>query len=144
MKVVVQRVTEANVTVSNKVIGSINEGLLVYVGFTLEDTEEHVNKMIQKIIKLRIFEDSEQKMNLNILDVKGSCLLISQFTLYADASKNNRPSFTKALNREKASLLYQTFVKKMKEFIPTEEGEFGADMKIASINNGPVTIIIEI
>lgn len=144
MKVVVQRCTKAKVTVDNKVYGSIDKGLMLLVGFTEGDSEKEIEYMVDKIINLRIFDDSEGIMNLSLLDIEGSILSISQFTLYGDATKGRRPSYIKALNGEKAETLYALFNQKLKDKnIKVECGVFGADMKVDFINDGPVTIILE-
>ncbi len=143
MKVVVQRSKESKVTINNKVNGSITHGYTLLVGFTLGDNTEIIDKMIKKILNLRIFEDENEKMNLSIQDVNGQILSISQFTLYADAKKGNRPSFIDALNPTDASKLYDIFNEKLSEFIHVETGIFGADMKVEIYNDGPVTIILD-
>jgi len=130
MKVLLQRSKRSKVTINNKVNGSIDNGYVIFVGFTDGDTELIIDKMINKIINLRIFEDNNEKMNLSILDVKGSILSISQFTLYADATKGNRPSFIKAMNPVEASKLYDLFNEKLKKIIHVETGIFGSDMKV--------------
>jgi len=143
MRTVVQRVSYAKVSVDQKVMGSITLGYLVYVGFHLNDTEVTVSKMAEKIINLRIFEDDNGKMNLNIHTVKGSILAISQFTLYGDTKGNNRPSFTTSMHPIKAEQLYGLFVHKLSQHVHVEQGLFGAYMEIESLNQGPVTILIE-
>ena len=143
MKVVVQRSKNSKVTIDGKVNGSINHGYVLLVGFTDGDTEEIVDKMIKKILNLRIFEDENEKMNLSIQDVNGQILSISQFTLYADSKKGNRPSFINAMNPTDASKLYDIFNEKLSKEIHTETGIFGADMKVEIYNDGPVTIILD-
>ena len=144
MKVVVQKVNEASVKVDGNVVGEISRGLLVFVGFTEGDNLDKINFMVNKIINLRIFEDSNNVMNLSVKDVEGGILSISQFTLYGDAIKGNRPSYIKALKSDEASILYEEFNKKLKEsYEKVETGIFQADMKISLINDGPTTIIIE-
>ena len=143
MKVVLQRVTNAKVEIKDKVVGKIDKGLLVLVGFTKNDTEENIKWIVNKLVNLRIFDDENGIMNLSIKDVKGQILSVSQFTLYGDALKGNRPSYIKALNGDKARDLYEFFNEKLKEFVPVETGVFKADMKVSLINDGPVTIIIE-
>ena len=143
MKLVIQRVKEASVVIDKNIVGSIDKGLLVLVDFTSGDDEKSIDYMIKKLVNLRIFDDQEGVMNLSVKDVKGSILSISQFTLYADTKKGNRPSYIKALSGEKATILYDLFNKKLKDIIHTETGVFGADMKVSLINDGPVTIIIE-
>lgn len=144
MKVLVQRVLSSNVKVDNKVVGSINNGLLLFVGFTLNDTSKEIDYMVDKVINLRIFDDENGIMNKSLLDVKGSILSISQFTLYADSTKGRRPSYINALNGDKAIVLYDEFNRKLKDKnIKVETGIFGADMKVELINDGPITIMLE-
>lgn len=143
MKTVITRVTSASVKVDNKLVSEINNGLLVLVGFTENDNEEKIDYMVNKITNLRVFDDESGIMNKSIKDVDGEILSVSQFTLYGDASKGNRPSYIKALGGEEAIKLYDLFNKKLNEIIKTKTGIFGADMQVESINNGPVTIIIE-
>lgn len=143
MKIVVTRVTEASVTIEKKQISKINKGLLVLVGFTQEDTSKEIDYMVKKILNLRIFDDENGIMNKSISDINGEVLSVSQFTLYGDASNGNRPSYTKALKGEYAIKLYDEFNKKLQEQIITKTGKFGAEMQVQSINDGPVTIIIE-
>lgn len=143
MKVIVQRVSKASVRVENKVVGEIKQGLMVLVGFTDDDNEDKIKWMINKILNLRIFDDSNGIMNLSVKDINGSILSISQFTLYGDAIKGNRPSYIKALNGERAKVLYDKFNELFTEKIKVETGVFGADMKVSLINDGPVTIVIE-
>lgn len=143
MKIVAQRVAHASVTVDEKTVGSIEKGLMLLVSFTEGDTESIIDYMVKKVLNLRIFDDENGVMNLNVQDIKGSILSISQFTLYADATKGNRPSYIKALNGEKAIKLYDMFNEKLKSSIKVETGIFGADMKVTLLNDGPVTIILE-
>lgn len=144
MKVVVQRVQNANVTVKNKKVGEINKGLLLLVGFTQNETQENIDWMVKKITNLRIFDDQDGIMNISIKDIKGEILSVSQFTLYADSKKGNRPSYIKALNGEEAIILYNKFNKKLKETgLKVEEGIFGEDMQVSLTNDGPITIILE-
>ena len=144
MKFVIQRVSKASVTVENNVIGKIDNGFLVLVGITHPDTKEIANAMIKKLINLRIFTDSQDKMNLSLKDVNGSLLLVSQFTLYADCSHGNRPGFTDAAKPVYANELYEYIISECKKYeIPVETGEFGADMKVDLLNDGPVTIILD-
>ena len=144
MKLVIQRVKWASVKVNNETIGKIYKGFLVLLGVGPEDTEKTADYLVQKLIKLRIFEDENGKMNLALKDVEGELLIVSQFTLYADCSGGNRPSFTNAAKPEKANELYEYFMKKCKEQnVKVEHGEFGADMKVELLNDGPVTIILE-
>jgi D-aminoacyl-tRNA deacylase len=144
MRVVIQRVNHAAVTVNGGCIGSINKGLLLFIGVGNEDTNETVHKYVEKIIKLRIFADEEGKTNLSLGDIKGEILAISQFTLYADCKKGNRPNFLKAANPVKAEELYLYFIKVLKSQVDkVETGEFGADMKVELMNDGPFTIVLD-
>jgi len=143
MRVLVQRSLKSSVIVDNNMVGSIDNGLVLLVGFTDGDTSNDIDYLVKKVINLRIFDDENGVMNKSILDVGGSILSISQFTLYADTRKGNRPSYINALGGEKASILYNEFNKKLNEFVRTETGIFGADMKVNIINDGPVTILLE-
>lgn len=144
MKVILQRSKNSKVTINNKIKGEIEEGLVLLSSFTNGDTKEIVDKMIEKIINLRIFKDENDLMNLSLLDIKGSILNISQFTLYADCKKGRRPSFVNALNQTEASNLYDYMNKVLKEKgIETQTGIFGSDMKVEIYNDGPVTIILD-
>lgn len=143
MKVVVQRVKEANCKVDGKITGEINVGLMVLVGFTDGDTIDNIKYMVQKIVNLRIFDDENGIMNKSVLDVNGSVLSISQFTLYGDARKGNRPSYINAMKGEEATKLYDLFNEELSKLIHVEKGIFGADMDISLINWGPTTIILE-
>ena len=143
MRVVVQRSKKSKVTIDGKVNGSIDHGFVVLVGFTDGDDESIIDKMINKIVNLRIFEDENEKMNLSILDTGGSILSISQFTLYANAKEGRRPSFVEAMNPTDASNLYDIFNKKLSDIVHVETGIFGADMKVEIYNDGPVTIILD-
>ena len=144
MKVVVQRCKRAKCTVDNNITGQIEHGYMLLVGFTHTDNIDVIDKMVKKIINLRIFEDEQGKMNKNILQVNGSILSISQFTLYANTNEGNRPSFINAMKPDLASNLYNIFNAKLKENnIHVECGIFGADMQIDFVNDGPVTIILE-
>ena len=143
MRVVVQRVSKACVSVNNKVVGSIGEGLMLLVGFTQDDTLENIDYMVNKVLNLRIFPDENGVMNKSVKDTGGSILSISQFTLYGDTSKGNRPSYIKALNGECAIKLYDKFNEKLKEYVLVETGVFGADMQVSLVNMGPTTIILE-
>ena len=143
MKVVIQRVDSSSVSVSTEEIASINNGLLILWGVEVEDTIEDVNVLTEKILNLRIFSDEEGKMNKSVVDIGGSILLVSQFTLLADVSKGNRPSFIKSENPDKAKLLLKSAAEKFSEKVKVEEGEFGAFMKVELINDGPVTILLE-
>ncbi|MCI5521577.1 MAG: D-aminoacyl-tRNA deacylase [Tenericutes bacterium] len=144
MRVLVQKSLEASVKVDGKILGSIDSGLVLLVGFTEGDNEEIIDKMISKTINLRIFEDENGVMNKSFLEVGGSILSISQFTLYADTRKGRRPSYLKALNGEKSVLLYDLFNKKLKDMnIDVQTGKFGADMKVSLVNDGPTTIMLD-
>lgn len=144
MKFVIQRVKNASCTVDNQVIGEIQKGFCVFIGVSNEDTTEIADKMIKKLIGMRIFEDENGKTNLSLADVNGSLLLISQFTLYADCKKGNRPSFINAGNPELANHLYEYIIDKCKEQISNvQTGSFGADMKISLLNDGPFTIVLD-
>ena len=146
MKLVVQRVKNAQVEVENEIVGKINKGFMVLCGITHEDTEKEADILARKLCNLRVFEDENEKMNLSIKDVVGELLIISQFTLYADSmSSGNRPSFIAAARPEKAEPLYEYFIKKCSEEygIHVEKGIFGANMQVSLINDGPVTIILE-
>ena len=144
MRFVIQRVKEANVTVGSNTIGAIDKGFLVLVGINNDDTKEIADKMVKKLIGLRIFEDENGKTNLALNDVNGSMLVISQFTLYADCRKGNRPSFTDAGAPDMAKALYEYILDKCREQISNvQKGEFGADMKVSLVNEGPFTIILD-
>lgn len=143
MRVLVQRSLNSNVSVDGKVIGSIDKGLVLLVGFTEGDNSLKIDYLVKRVLNLRIFDDEAGIMNKSILDVGGSILSISQFTLYADTKKGNRPSYINALSGEKATLLYDEFNKKLSEFIHVETGKFGADMKVNILNDGPITILLE-
>lgn len=144
MKVLVQRVLEANVSVNRKIAGSIEKGLLVFVGFRAEDKPKELDWMVEKVSGLRVFSDSEKLMNLSVTDVSGEILVVSQFTLHADTRKGKRPSFTKAADQNTANILYRLFIQKLKDRdIHVAEGIFGADMKVSLVNDGPVTIMID-
>ena len=144
MKLVIQRVAKAQVEVDEKIVGKISKGYLVLVGVKEGDTIEQADALAEKLCKLRIFEDENEKMNLSINDVDGELLIVSQFTLYANCEKGNRPSFVEAMEPKKANEIYEYFVKKCKEKVrKVEKGVFGAHMKVSLLNNGPVTIILE-
>ncbi len=144
MKLVIQKVKESSVTINQEVVGEIGEGLMVLVGFTNGDNQQIIDKMINKLIHLRIFIDENEKMNLSLLDVKGSILSISQFTLYAGCKKGRRPSFIDAARPETASPLYDYFNEALvAQGIKVEKGVFGADMKVSLINDGPITIVLD-
>ena len=144
MKFVIQRVTSASCVVDEQITGQINRGFLVFIGVSDEDTTEIADKMTKKLLGLRIFEDENGKTNLALKDVNGELLLISQFTLYADCKKGNRPSFIRAGKPDAANEMYQYIINKCKEKISVvEQGIFGADMKISLLNDGPFTIILD-
>jgi len=143
MRVIVQRVTEAKVEVNDKVAGKIDNGYLLLVGFTHTDTTNNILEMVKKIINLRIMDDLNGVMNKSILDTGGSILSVSQFTLYADTKKGNRPSYINALPGDKAALLYEEFNSELSKYIHVEKGVFGAEMKVSLINDGPITITLE-
>ncbi|MGN0402143.1 MAG: D-aminoacyl-tRNA deacylase [Acetatifactor sp.] len=144
MRFLIQRVNEAEVEISNKTVGKIQKGLLVLIGIGVNDTKDIADKMIKKLITLRIFEDEAGKTNLDLKSVNGQLLLVSQFTLYADCRKGNRPSFIRAGSPDIAEELYQYIVTQCRnEIAVVEEGQFGADMKVSLVNNGPFTIIMD-
>ncbi len=144
MKFVIQRVKHASVTVDGKVIGKIDKGFLTLIGVCDDDTKEIADKMIKKLCNMRIFEDENGKTNLGLSDVGGGLLLISQFTLYADCKKGNRPSFTKAGGPEMANEMYEYIISEcQKQVDQVETGEFGADMKVELLNDGPFTIVLD-
>lgn len=144
MKAVVQRVTEARVTVDGETVGQIGKGFLVLLGVGQDDTEEDAQRLAHKIAGLRIFSDENDKINLSLADVGGALLVISQFTLYADCRKGNRPNFINAGKPDKAEKLYEYFLDECGKLVPTvEKGIFGADMKVGLLNDGPFTVILE-
>ena len=144
MKFVIQRVTQSSVTVDGNVIGKIGKGFMVLIGVEDSDTKAIADKMISKLIGLRVFQDENDKMNLSLKDVNGELLLISQFTLYADCKKGNRPSFIRAGKPDRANEMYQYIIDECKKQVSVvEQGEFGADMKVELLNDGPVTIILD-
>lgn len=143
MRCVLQRVSQASCTVDDQVTGAIENGFVILVGFAPTDTPEIVERMVRKITMLRVFDDGKGAMNLNIQQTGGSILSISQFTLYAQCRKGNRPSFTEAARPETAIPLYEAFNQALAKEVPTATGIFGADMKIALINDGPVTIVLD-
>ncbi|MCU6748277.1 MULTISPECIES: D-aminoacyl-tRNA deacylase [Lachnospiraceae] len=144
MRFVIQRVTEASVSVENKKIGEIKQGFLTLIGVSEEDTLETADKLVKKLIGLRIFEDENGKTNLSLKDVGGSLLLVSQFTLYANCKKGNRPSFIEAGNPEKAERIYEYIIDKCKREIScVQTGQFGAEMKVSLVNDGPFTILLD-
>ena len=143
MKLVVQRVTSAKVEVNNNIVGKIGKGYLVPLGIKKTDTKKEADYMINKLMKLRVFEDEENKMNLSIQDIDGEILLIPQFTLYGDVTHNNRPSFSNAMKPTDAKKLFEYCCNECEKKVHTQKGEFGAFMDVNLVNNGPVTIIIE-
>lgn len=143
MKLVVMRSKKSSVTVENETIGKIEHGLMILVGISVDDTLEDVQKLAGKVLNLRIFDDEAGVMNKSILDVGGSVLSISQFTLLADTKKGNRPSYIKAMKGEQAIVLYNEFNKILSERVPVETGKFGADMQVSILNDGPITIIMD-
>ena len=145
MEIVIQRVKEASVVVDNETVGSIKQGLLLLVGFSVKDTgikPSELEKIASKILKLRCFSDEDDKMNLSILDIKGQILAVSQFTLLANLRKGNRPSFGDALKPEQASEYFENFCEILKKAVQVQKGVFGADMKVSLLNDGPVTFIM--
>lgn len=143
MRVVIQRVSEAHVTVESEVVGKIKQGYVLLVGFKTNEEPTVLKKMVEKIIHLRLFEDQEGKLNESLLERQFEVLSISQFTLYADARKGRRPSFTKAASANEAKQLYQVFNTLLKEWVHVETGIFQADMKVSLTNNGPVTVVLD-
>ena len=143
MRIIVQRCDKAEVRVEGNVVGKINYGMMLLVSFTYGDTEKEIDYLVNKVLNLRIFDDENGVMNKSILDINGEILSISQFTLYADTKKGNRPSYIDALKGEDAIKLYDMFNEKLKSKIHTETGVFGAEMKVDFINDGPITILLE-
>ena len=143
MRVVVQRSLESSVLVNNEEVGKINKGLVLLVGFHVNDSLDKIDYMIKKILKLRIFDDDNGVMNKSIIDIKGEILSISQFTLYDDTTNGNRPSYINSMKSKEAKKLYNIFNNKLRESIKVETGIFGSDMKLNITNDGPVTIILE-
>ena len=143
MRLIVQRVKNAKVEVKNKIVGQIKQGYMVLVGVGPNDTEKEADYLAKKLINLRVFEDENGKMNLGLKDINGELLLISQFTLYADCSGGNRPSFINAAKPDKANELYEYFCKKCAESVQVQKGIFGAHMEVTLQNSGPVTILLE-
>lgn len=143
MRILVQRSGKSSVLVNDEIVGSIDHGLVLFVGFKATDNEDDVEYLVHKLINLRIFPDEKGVMNKSVLDAKGSILSISQFTLYADTLKGNRPSYKNALEPVKANHLYQLFNEKLKEYIHVETGIFGENMDVLLHNDGPVTILLE-
>lgn len=143
MRVLVQKCRNASVSVSGKIVGRCDFGLMLLVGFTEGDNSSNISYLVNKVLKLRIFEDENGVMNRSVMDVGGSILSVSQFTLYGDTSKGNRPSYIKALNGERAKELYDSFNQELSKSISVQTGEFGADMEVSFTNLGPTTILLE-
>lgn len=143
MRILVQRSLKSSVSVDGKTIGKINRGLVLLVGFTYGDSEKEIDYLINKVLHLRIFDDENGVMNKSILDVGGSILSVSQFTLYADTKKGNRPSYVKALDSINAVKLYKIFNERLSKYVKVETGKFGAEMKVNITNDGPITILLE-
>lgn len=143
MRVIIQRCKKGSVSIDNKLYNEIDNGFVILVGFTDTDTSTDIDYMIKKVVNLRVFDDEEGVMNKSILDVKGSILSISQFTLYANTKKGNRPSYIEALSGDKAIKLYNEFNSKLSEYLEVKTGVFGADMLVNILNDGPVTISID-
>lgn len=143
MRIIAQRSLKSSVSVNNEVVGSINSGLVLLVGFTQTDTIADIEKLVKKVLNLRIFDDENGVMNKSILDVGGEILSISQFTLYANSKKGNRPSYVEALNGSEAIKLYDLFNQKLSESIHVETGVFGAEMLVSITNDGPITISLD-
>jgi D-tyrosyl-tRNA(Tyr) deacylase len=144
MRAVIQRVKKASVSIGGKAVGQIGSGLLVLFAVHVDDTEDKIAKLAEKILKLRIFSDTEDKMNLSVKDIGGEILVVSQFTLYGDAAGGNRPSFIESAKPDKALPFYEKFVKYLRESIKTATGEFGAYMDVELVNDGPTTMIIDL
>ena len=143
MRVIIQRVSEASVSIEGKTVGAIEQGLLLLVGVGPDDTVEDLDYAVRKIVNMRIFSDEAGKMNLSLQDISGSVLSVSQFTLFADTKKGNRPAFTGAAKPDMASQYYDLFNSKLAEAVPVQRGNFGADMQVSLVNDGPVTIILD-
>ena len=142
MKVILQRVLSSSVEVNHKIVGKIDQGLTLLIGFHKNDDTTKLDKMIQKIIHLRIFDDSNHVMNQSVLDISGQVLSVSQFTLYADTKRGNRPSYSNAMEKDKAIQLYNEFNRKLGEYLEVQTGIFGSNMKLKIENDGPVTIVL--
>ncbi|EJO20567.1 MULTISPECIES: D-aminoacyl-tRNA deacylase [Streptococcus] len=143
MKIIIQRVKKAQVSIEGQVRGKINQGLLLLVGVGPEDQEEDLDYAVRKLVNMRIFPDAEGKMNLSVQDIEGEILSISQFTLFADTKKGNRPAFTGAAKPDMAAAFYEAFNQKLAQEVPVHTGIFGADMQVELVNDGPVTIILD-
>lgn len=143
MRIIVQRSKASSVSVHGEIVGKINAGLVLLVGFTQDDTEKDIDTLVEKVVHLRIFDDENGIMNQSILDVKGEILSISQFTLYADCRKGNRPSYMHAMKADEAKILYEKFNEKLKQYCKVETGIFQEEMSVSITNDGPVTILLE-
>jgi D-tyrosyl-tRNA(Tyr) deacylase len=143
MIAVVQRVIKSSVEVDGKIVGEIRKGVNILLGIAEDDTDEDVNKLVNKIVYLRMFEDENKKMNYSLLDINGEALIISQFTLLANLKKGRRPSFEYAAKPDKAKALYEKFVEEFSKYVKVQTGVFGADMKVYILNDGPVTFILD-
>ncbi len=143
MIAVIQRVLKSYVEVDNKIVGEIGKGLNILLGIEKGDSPKDIEKLVNKIVNLRIFEDDKGKMNLSVIDIQGEVLVVSQFTLVANVKKGRRPSFENAENPQKARELYEEFINEIKKFVPTKTGIFAANMKVFILNDGPVTFIID-
>lgn len=143
MKLVIQRVSQAQVAINQEVVGAIQQGLMILVGISPEDSQEDLDYAVRKLLNMRIFSDDTGKMNLSIQDIKGSILSVSQFTLYAETKKGNRPAFTDAAKPDKARAIYDAFNNELAKHVPVQKGVFGADMQVSLVNDGPVTIILD-
>jgi D-tyrosyl-tRNA(Tyr) deacylase len=143
MIAIVQRVIKSSVEVDGKIVGEIRKGVNILLGIAEDDTEEDVNKLVNKIVYLRMFEDENKKMNYSLLDINGEALIISQFTLLANLKKGRRPSFEYAAKPDKAKALYEKFVEEFSKYVKVQTGVFGADMKVYILNDGPVTFILD-
>ncbi len=144
MKFLIQRISKASISIEGKITAQVENGLLVFAGFTHNDNEEKMEKAVNKIIGMRIFEDDEGKMNNSILDMKGEILLVSQFTLYGSLKKGKRPSFEESMNKDEAEMLFKKLLMRFSKYVKTQSGVFGAYMQIALINDGPVTFLLEL
>jgi len=143
MRAVIQRVTNATLSVDSKLVSKIDKGLLVYLGIGVDDTEVDRDWLINKIVNMRIFSDADDKINLSVKDIEGEILVVSQFTLYASTKKGNRPSFLRSAKPDQAIPIYDAFLVNLKKIVPTQSGIFGADMQVAYTNDGPITITID-
>ena len=144
MKALIQRVLQAEVRIDGAIQGSIGPGLLVFLGVERDDNEAIADRLLQRVVRYRVFSDDEQHMNLNVLDIEGSLLVVSQFTLAADTQKGLRPSFSAAMSPAEAEPLYDYFVRETAQYVPVQQGKFGADMAVSLINDGPVTFLLAV